>query len=346
MRVRQISAFGRIYHQSSHLGDEFVLSTLLERVNLSYEGADLKLSYEFPYGIRIYGGGGGIFSKEPSSVKTWSTQYGFEYRSPWRFDSAAMRPIFALDIKNYEQNNWNTDVSARAGVQFDNFQAFGRKLQFLIEYFNGRAPTVSWAELRRQPALTLVKRGGEPYRRVLDIDSLPSSPLGTYPAYPRRIADPTLVDAPVRREEHGFGQELAGNAPEARAKGVTSRKLLHARARAHEHQVGDVDAAHQQHEHDTAPQQVECAADVADQVVLQRDHDGVEPRVDQNLLEIRKPIEVPRVERIDLLARLRDRSIARCSAEENGLDTSSRTSPIVWVRPPRRRSIDAFASRR
>jgi Protein of unknown function (DUF1207) len=141
MRVRQLSALGRIYHQSSHLGDEFVLSTQLERVNLSYEGADLKLSYEFPYGIRIYGGGGGIFNKEPSSVKTWSTQYGFEYRSPWRFDRAALRPIFALDIKNYEQNNWNTDVSARGGVQFDNFQAFGRKLQFLIEYFNGRAPT-------------------------------------------------------------------------------------------------------------------------------------------------------------------------------------------------------------
>jgi len=58
VRAGQFSAFGRIYHQSSHLGDEFLLrkmNTKFERVNLSYEGADLKLSYELPYGIRYMG---------------------------------------------------------------------------------------------------------------------------------------------------------------------------------------------------------------------------------------------------------------------------------------------------
>jgi hypothetical protein len=45
------------------------------------------------------------------------------------------------------------------------------------------------SELRRQPLLALVKRGGEPYRRVLDIETLPTSPLGPRPPYPRRIAD-------------------------------------------------------------------------------------------------------------------------------------------------------------
>ena len=63
IRAGHFSAFGRVYHQSSHLGDEFLLRTLtdLERINLSYEGADLRLSYELPYGLRVYGGGGGIF---------------------------------------------------------------------------------------------------------------------------------------------------------------------------------------------------------------------------------------------------------------------------------------------
>lgn len=56
VRTGQFSAFGRVYHQSSHLGDEFLLrkvNTKFERVNLSYEGVDLKLSYELPYGLRI-----------------------------------------------------------------------------------------------------------------------------------------------------------------------------------------------------------------------------------------------------------------------------------------------------
>ncbi len=143
MRAGNASAFARIYHQSSHLGDEFLLRELtsLERINLSYEGADLRLSYELPYGVRVYGGGGGIFHKEPSTIKPWSVQYGVEFRSPWRLDIAPIRPILAVDIKNHEQNNWNADISARAGFQFDNFQFFGRKLQFLAEYFNGNSPT-------------------------------------------------------------------------------------------------------------------------------------------------------------------------------------------------------------
>ncbi|MFA5923524.1 MAG: DUF1207 domain-containing protein [Methylococcaceae bacterium] len=144
VRVGQFSAFGRIYHQSSHLGDEFLLSKVnskFERVNLSYEGADLRLSYELPYGVRVYGGGGGLFHKEPSTLKIWSTQYGIEFRSPWRIDFASMRPIIAVDIKNFEENNWNTDVSARTGVQFENLQVLSRKLQILAEYYNGFSPS-------------------------------------------------------------------------------------------------------------------------------------------------------------------------------------------------------------
>lgn len=140
-RVGDFSAFARLFHQSSHVGDEFLLRTRLQRVNLSFEGIDLKLSYEFPYGIRLYGGGDGLFRKEPASLKPWSVQYGVEFRSPWRLDFAAMRPIAAVDLKNYEENDWQTDVSARAGVQFENLDVMGRHFQILLEYFNGHSPS-------------------------------------------------------------------------------------------------------------------------------------------------------------------------------------------------------------
>jgi hypothetical protein len=143
-RTGQFSAFGRLFHQSSHLGDEFLLrkiDTKFERVNLSYEGVDLRLSYELPYGVRVYGGGGGLFHTEPSTLDPWSVQYGVEFRSPWRIEAASMRPIVAVDIKNFEENDWNTDVSARAGVEFENLQVLSRKLQVLVEYFNGFSPS-------------------------------------------------------------------------------------------------------------------------------------------------------------------------------------------------------------
>lgn len=143
LRAGQVSAFARVYHQSSHLGDEFLLRRLtdVDRINLSYEGADLRLSYELPYGLRVYGGGGGIFHKQPSTLKPWMIQYGIEFRSPWRIEVLSIRPVAAVDIKNHEQNNWNADVSARAGIQLDRFQSFGRRLQFLVEYFHGNSPT-------------------------------------------------------------------------------------------------------------------------------------------------------------------------------------------------------------
>jgi hypothetical protein len=53
----------------------------------------------------------------------------------------SLRPIIAADVKNHEENDWRADVSARAGVEFDNLQVLGRKLQILAEYYNGYSPS-------------------------------------------------------------------------------------------------------------------------------------------------------------------------------------------------------------
>ena len=65
-RYEHFAALMRLFHQSSHLGDEFLLRSRVNRVNLSYEGVDLKFSYEvFGDVLRVYGGGGYLFAREP-----------------------------------------------------------------------------------------------------------------------------------------------------------------------------------------------------------------------------------------------------------------------------------------
>jgi hypothetical protein len=157
LRSGQFSAFGRYYHQSSHVGDEYLIAqyqqtTNFQRVNLSYEALDLKLSYELPYGLRVYGGGGGFIDKDPATLKTWSTEYGVEFRSPWIIQLAAMRPIFAADIKNFQQNNWSSEISIKAGVEFDNTRVWGRKLQILAEYYDGNSPIGQFYQTKVQYA--------------------------------------------------------------------------------------------------------------------------------------------------------------------------------------------------
>jgi Protein of unknown function (DUF1207) len=139
-RWERLSALGRIFHQSSHLGDEFLLRNRVQnRVNLSYEGFDLKLSFDLPWGFRIYGGGGYLFHRDPSDLKPGSVQWGAEFLSPWPEPQKGFRPIVAVDVQNREENDWHADISARAGLQFDGV-LLTRNLQILLEYFRGHSP--------------------------------------------------------------------------------------------------------------------------------------------------------------------------------------------------------------
>ncbi len=147
-RLRDFSALARVFHQSSHLGDEFLLRrSRVDRVNLSYEGLDAKLSYEVGDVLRVYTGGGYLFHREPEDLKPWSLQYGFELRSPWPGRDAVFRPIAGADFQHKEENDWSADISLRAGVEF----AGGlptRKLQLLLEYFTGHSPNGQFYERR------------------------------------------------------------------------------------------------------------------------------------------------------------------------------------------------------
>jgi hypothetical protein len=139
LRYADFSAMLRLLHQSSHLGDEFLLRTRTNRVNLSYQSVDAKLSYELAEIFRVYGGGGYLFGQEPSSIKPWSIQYGAELTSPWPARPARWRPIAAVDVQHRENNDWWGDVSIRAGIQIEGV-LLTRKLQILFEYFTGYSP--------------------------------------------------------------------------------------------------------------------------------------------------------------------------------------------------------------
>lgn len=133
------SGIVRLFHQSSHLGDEFLLRNTVERVNLSYESLDMKLSYDIYEWFRVYGGGGFIFHKEPSTLSPWSTQYGIELKSKKNF-LGFIKPVAGIDMKNWQENNWKTDISLRLGIQLESARVVSRKMQFMLEYFRGHSP--------------------------------------------------------------------------------------------------------------------------------------------------------------------------------------------------------------
>ncbi len=139
-RIGDLSTFFRVFHQSSHLGDEFLLRNRIDRINLSFEGLDLKLSYKPFDWLRLYGGGAYLLHRDPSDLEPWSTQGGIELQTPWRFWADSARFVTALDLQNREENNWSTEVSVRGGLQFERAERFGRRISLLVEYYKGHSP--------------------------------------------------------------------------------------------------------------------------------------------------------------------------------------------------------------
>lgn len=130
----------RVFHQSSHLGDEFLLDNHVKRVNLSYEAVDLLGSYEFGSGFRVYGGGGYIFDADPSDLGRGLLQGGGEYLGPAMDWGIPTRFVAATDLQLHQEGGWTPNVSPVAGLQFGSGRGEQRSIRVLLEYFNGKSP--------------------------------------------------------------------------------------------------------------------------------------------------------------------------------------------------------------
>jgi hypothetical protein len=129
----------RIYHQSSHLGDEFLQSiNPPERVNLSYEAIEFIYSREWR-GWRGYGGGEYLIHKEPSDLKPMSAHWGIEYRGskPLVWNG---RPIGGVDMKSFNEHDWAIDTSVKAGLEFGHPNPGQRRLRLMAQWYKGFDP--------------------------------------------------------------------------------------------------------------------------------------------------------------------------------------------------------------
>ena len=134
-------ARGRLFHQSSHLGDEFLLRVRPDRVNLSYEGVDFKVSrYLDGESLRLYGGAGYLVHRIPSDIDPWSLQVGAEFRAPWTMAGGFLRPVAAIDAQSSQESGWQVDLSTRIGVEVEAERDRDYRVLVTLEYFSGRNP--------------------------------------------------------------------------------------------------------------------------------------------------------------------------------------------------------------
>jgi hypothetical protein len=138
----------RIYHQSSHLGDEYLLREppdRRDRENLSFEALEWIVSADGGP-IRVYGGGEMLFSRTPEDLGRYTAHGGLELRpSPRILPLGALggfRFVAGTDVKSSEEQDWKPAISARAGLEYDRAgsDATARRWGIFGEFYTGPSP--------------------------------------------------------------------------------------------------------------------------------------------------------------------------------------------------------------
>lgn len=137
-RSDTFSARARVYHQSSHLGDELILGgNAPRRLDLSFEALDLLVAWDRG-GLRLYGGGSHTISTSTDSYKGGTVQVGVDYVSPPIL--FGQRLTAGLDVKWLEPADWHSGVSAKAGIKLSGASSERRGVTLLVEFYDGFAP--------------------------------------------------------------------------------------------------------------------------------------------------------------------------------------------------------------
>ena len=139
------SARIRLYHQSSHLGEEFLDGGAVHRQLLSFEAVELLLADDIS-NWRIYGGGEYRFIHAPDDLKPTVAHAGIEYEGSGplvrfgRFGSG--RLVAALDGKSFEDRGWQVGWSLKTGLALSSSPGpDGRGLEWSLIVTGYRGPT-------------------------------------------------------------------------------------------------------------------------------------------------------------------------------------------------------------
>jgi len=140
IRRHGFSIRARVYHQSSHLGDEYLLrSSQIQRENLSFESLELLASQEIGP-LRVYGGGERIFRRDPDTVKPKLLHAGAELRSG---RAGLLQLVSGVDLKTTEQHEWSQALSGRVGFELARPSPGGhpvRLVTIMLELYTGPSP--------------------------------------------------------------------------------------------------------------------------------------------------------------------------------------------------------------
>lgn len=129
-----------LYHESSHLGDDFIRRTGDKGFRFSTDGVQLHFSVDALPGVRLYAGAKYLLHTVPAPQRI-TAQYGFEFTTADlnRGTRFPMRLFLAQDFQNPENVDYHLNSNTEAGV-IVGFSKVKRFMRVFGGYYTGRSP--------------------------------------------------------------------------------------------------------------------------------------------------------------------------------------------------------------
>jgi hypothetical protein len=137
MRTNRISGRIRVYHQSSHLGEDFIRhNPPIPNPNFGFQAIDGLVSLDSER-WRAYGGAGFLHYMNDEGTSAL-VHAGAEFRARGAI-GGMFRPVAAIDLISLQSRSWGVTTSANGGVEWTSPSAT-RRMRALIVFTTGYAP--------------------------------------------------------------------------------------------------------------------------------------------------------------------------------------------------------------
>lgn len=141
VRRGDVSFKGMVFHQSSHLGDDYIRRTGDLGYRYSVEGLRGQAALDPCRFARLYAGGEFLLHTIPSP-KRMAGQAGVEAHTQelhWS-KKVAYSLFLAQDFQSHERVQWNVDSHTLAGIRLQSHEAPARAMRLQFGYFTGHSP--------------------------------------------------------------------------------------------------------------------------------------------------------------------------------------------------------------
>lgn len=129
----------RVYHRSSHVGDEFTLNHPdFTRFDLTYEAIEGIFAVS-SRAIRAYVGGDYIYHNVTTPIDAGSIHGGVDFVSPKKFLLRTLRGgvVGAIDLQAARDLEWRLAKNAVAGIELSRGESRTASMRILLEFFSG-----------------------------------------------------------------------------------------------------------------------------------------------------------------------------------------------------------------